>query len=91
MSAVVWFRRDLRLSDNPAWVAATREHDRIAALFVIDPRLWDGAPPRRTRLLAANLSALDARLGELGGRLRIVRGYPESEVCRVAEGNEAVY
>ena len=84
MSAVVWFRRDLRLSDNPAWVAATREHDRVAALFVIDPRLWDGAPPRRTRLL-------DARLGELGGRLRIVRGYPESEVCRVAEGNEAVY
>jgi deoxyribodipyrimidine photo-lyase len=91
MSAVIWFRRDLRLSDNPAWVAATREHDRVTALFVIDPRLWDGAPPRRTRLLAANLSALDARLGELGGRLRILRGNPQSEVCRVADGNEAVY
>ena len=31
---LVWFRRDVRLSDNPAWTAATR-FDQVVALFVI--------------------------------------------------------
>ena len=33
--AVVWFRNDLRLHDNPAWGTATSDHDRITALFVM--------------------------------------------------------
>ena len=35
-SAVVWFRRDVRLSDNPAWAAGTRS-DHVVPLFVVDP------------------------------------------------------
>ena len=30
--ALVWFRRDLRLDDNPAWAAATAAHQRVTAL-----------------------------------------------------------
>lgn len=33
-TAVVWFRRDLRLADNPALSAATRSADRVVALYV---------------------------------------------------------
>jgi deoxyribodipyrimidine photo-lyase len=34
--SIVWFRRDLRLEDNPAWSAATATADRVLALFVLD-------------------------------------------------------
>ena len=46
---IAWFRRDLRLDDNPAWAAATAEHGRVLALFVVDPALLDRAGPRRRR------------------------------------------
>lgn len=26
---MVWFRRDLRLDDNPAWARATAAHDQV--------------------------------------------------------------
>ena len=31
---VVWFRRDLRLADNPALVEAIEAHDQVVPLFV---------------------------------------------------------
>ncbi len=70
----MWFRRDLRLDDNPAFAAAAATHRDIAALFVLDPRLLDAAGPFRRRQLLADLAALDERLRALGGRLRVVAG-----------------
>ena len=32
--AVVWFRRDLRLADNPALAAALKSHERIVPVYV---------------------------------------------------------
>ena len=84
-SGLVWFRKDLRLTDNPAWAAATSDHDTVAALFVIDPRLWDGAMPHRRAQLAANLQSLDRQLRELGGRLRVELGDPALIVPAAAE------
>jgi deoxyribodipyrimidine photo-lyase len=88
---LVWFRRDLRLTDNPAWAAATADHDAVAALFVIDPRLWDRAPLRRRVQLAANLEALDRQLMEWGGRLKVRTGDPAAIVPAEAGGSRAVY
>ena len=73
MSAIVWFRRDLRLANNPAWAAATADHDEVTALFVLDDRLWKHAGPFRGPQLAAHLRSLDRRLQEAGGRLRVER------------------
>ncbi len=90
-SGLMWFRKDLRLADNPAWAAATSDHELVTALFVIDPRLWDGtAAPRRSQL-AANLGALDHELSELGGRLKVVAGDPAVVVPSEASGHESVY
>ena len=36
-TGLVWFRRDLRLDDNPAWARATSDHDNVVALYVVDP------------------------------------------------------
>lgn len=90
-TGLVWFRRDLRLLDNPAWAAATAEHDAVVALFVVDPRLWDEAHPARRAQLAANLGALDADLSAAGGRLRVDRGDPARIVPTIAGGMDAVY
>ena len=90
-TGLVWFRKDLRLTDNPAWAAATSDHESVVALFVIDPRLWDGAMPHRRAQLTANLHALDRQLVEAGGRLRVLTGDPPVLIPAVAAGHEAVY
>ena len=74
---LVWFRRDLRLDDNPAWAAATSENRFVVPLFVIDPRLMDRAGPYRRRQLLATIQALDYGLAQLGGRLLVRTGDPE--------------
>ena len=88
--AVVWFRRDLRLTDNPAWGAACSRHRRVTALFVIDPGLWDRVTVVRRDFLAARLRRLDDALVHLGGRLRVEWGDPVAVAPRVA-GRRPVY
>ena len=64
MPAIVWFRRDLRLSDHPAVLAAVAAaradgDPRVVPLFVVDPVLWNAAGDIRRASLAASLAALD--------------------------------
>jgi deoxyribodipyrimidine photo-lyase len=87
-NGLVWFRNDLRLADNPAWAAATANHERVTALFVVDERLW-GASEGRTAQLAAHLAGLDRVLAEWDGRLLIRRGDPETVVSEVAHSRSA--
>ena len=71
-SSLVWFRRDLRLHDQPALAAAIAAGDgRVVPLFVLDPRLLHGrfASPNRTWFLLGSLRALAADLESLGSPL----------------------
>ncbi len=88
-TAVMWFRRDLRLHDNPALRAAL-EADEVAPVFVVDPRLWDSAGPVRRTYLAASLQALDE---SMGGALVIRRGDPAEELTKLTRhlGAQAVH
>jgi len=83
-TAIVWFRRDLRLTDNPAWAAAVAAADTVVALFVVDPVLVRTGGARRLALLDAHLRALDDRLTEFGGRLHVVSGSAVAEVPAAA-------
>ena len=74
--AVVWFRRDLRLDDNPAWAAATAAHDAVLALYVLDRALLDAAGAHRRDRVLHDLAALDGTLRDAGGSLRVVHGAP---------------
>jgi len=82
----MWFRRDLRVDDNPAWAAATAAHDRVVALFVADRRLLDRAGPFRRRQLLANVAALDADLRQrTGAGLTVRSGNPVAAVGAVLD------
>ena len=88
----MWFRRDLRLGDNPAWNAATSRHERVVALFVIDPQLFQRTA-RRSEHLLHQLRALDDDLAKRGGRLLVRSGKPGRLVAAEAltSGSATVY
>ena len=76
--ALLWFRRDLRLADNPALLAAAQE-GAVLPLFVVDPTLWDRAEGPRQHYLAASLADLSERIGGL----HIRYGRPEKVIPEV--------
>ncbi|HTW13742.1 MAG TPA: deoxyribodipyrimidine photo-lyase [Nocardioides sp.] len=82
-SAVMWFRRDLRLADNPALVEAAGA-GAVLPLFVLDPALWVPAGPSRRAYLGASLRSLDASLRQRGAGLSVVRGDPVRRVVLAA-------
>ena len=79
--SVMWFRRDLRLADNPALLAAC-EADEVVPLFVIDPVLWSAAGQVRRAYLSGSLAALDE---SLDGALVVRHGDPREVVPALAE------
>jgi deoxyribodipyrimidine photo-lyase len=79
-TAVVWFRRDLRVADQPTFLAAADAADRALALFVLDPALLDPSGAARRNFLYGCLRELDSALG---GRLLVVKGDPADVVPRV--------
>ena len=83
--AIWWVRRDLRLADNPALLAAVDEGTGVLPLFVSDPVLRASAGRGRAAWLAAALVDLDDQLRAGGGPgLSVVEGRPEDVVPRVA-------
>ncbi len=78
--SVLWFRRDLRLNDHPALLAARENADEVVALIVIDPAL-EGTGRRRDRWLASVQALADS----LDGALVVRRGAPADVVPAVAE------
>ena len=92
MPAVMWFRRDLRLADNPALVEACADGD-VLPLFVLDPALWGPSGDVRRAYLAASLRALDASLRQRQASLAVVRGDPVRRVVLAAQavGAERVH
>lgn len=92
--AIVWFRDDLRLSDNPALAAAAAGGRPVLCLYVHDEdaslRPLGGAA--RWWLHGA-LAALAAAVAERGGSLEILSGPAASSILAAAQsvGAGAVY
>ena len=85
-TGIVWFRRDLRLGDNPALRAALDAHDHVVALFVHDPALVGPSGANRVAYLHATLDALHA---DLDGLLVERHGDPTAVVTALAAEVEA--
>jgi deoxyribodipyrimidine photo-lyase len=94
-TAIVWFRRDLRLADNAALDRARRAHDRVVPVFVWDPAAEaDWAPGAASRWwLHHALGDLDQRLRQRGSRLIVASGDTATELDRIRRvtGAEAIY
>ena len=88
-TAIAWFRRDLRLDDNPAWAAATEAHEQVTPVLVIEPGLLDAAGPHRRRAFLTAARALDDALAEQGGRLHVRTGDPRLILPAIAGEAEA--
>ncbi|MBB5837885.1 cryptochrome/photolyase family protein [Kribbella italica] len=82
MTALMWFRRDLRLTDNPALLEAVRAgNGQVCGLFVLDAALWDAAgDPRRDHLISSLKSLRDS----MDGKLVVRRGDPAKIVPDLA-------
>ncbi|HET9632536.1 MAG TPA: deoxyribodipyrimidine photo-lyase, partial [Terrabacter sp.] len=80
-TSVLWFRRDLRLTDHPALLAAVEAGAHVLPVFVLDPRLLDTDTPRSRRLLAS-VAALQK---DTRGALVIRHGDPVEVIPRLAE------
>ncbi|MYJ01099.1 MAG: deoxyribodipyrimidine photo-lyase, partial [Chloroflexi bacterium] len=78
-TTLAWFRRDLRLDDNPAWAAATAR-DKAVALVVLEPALLAAAGPWRRRAYLRAVAGLDRSLRSRGGSLRVETGDPAEVV-----------
>lgn len=86
MTRLMWFRRDLRLSDLPALLDAGADDADVLACYVLDPRLTASAGPRRLQFLYDSLRELhDA----LDGRLLVTRGKPTARIPAIAKAVEA--
>ncbi len=85
-TAVLWLRRDLRLADHPALLAARDQADEVLPLFVLDDALRGTSGTPRLAFLYRCLRELDERTD---GRLRVLTGRPEEVVPRVAREVEA--
>jgi len=90
--ALLWFRRDLRLSDHPALAAALAGGGPVILVFIRDAQLDRHGAAAKWRL-GLSLAALSARLEAIGSRL-ILRTGPALETLRavIAEtGARAVH
>lgn len=87
----MWFRRDLRLRDNPALLAAVAEaradgDGRVVPLFVVDPTIWGPAGDVRRAYLTKSLEALGTNLADA---LVIRHGDPRHVVPEVVRAAQA--
>ncbi len=82
---LLWFRRQLRLHDQPLFDAIDPAIDEVAGVFILDPREHqaevDGRPrtgPHRMRFLLESVADLRASLARRGVDLLVRVGEPES-------------
>ncbi|CAA9588432.1 MAG: Deoxyribodipyrimidine photolyase [uncultured Thermomicrobiales bacterium] len=94
-TAIVWFRRDLRLHDHPALVTAVREAERVIPLYLFDDALLDGKWPAPNRLwfMRESVRLLDEALRARGGGMAFRRGRAADVLPAFAAevGADAVY
>ena len=72
-NAIVWFRQDLRLSDNPAWAEACRHHDIVIPIYILDETTSPLGGAQRW-WLHHSLTSLDRDLKKLGLSLCLRQG-----------------
>ena len=95
MTAIVWYRDDLRISDHPAMSTAAKSHASVAVVLVLE----DTAPGHRPLggaarwWLAQSLRALQASLLKRGASLVLRKGSAPEVIAALARevGAEAVY
>jgi deoxyribodipyrimidine photo-lyase len=96
MSALVWFRRDLRLHDHAALYHALKRHQQVHCVFVFDRDILDkllSKEDRRVEFIWQSVRELKLELRSHGGDLHVLHDSAPTAVSRLAKilAVEAVY
>lgn len=91
--AIVWFRNDLRLTDNEALVEAYATHDSVIPVFIFDTRVFRGETSfgfaktgeYRARFIVDSVRDLQSRFRDRGGELYVYDGHPEEVLFELAQ------
>lgn len=70
-TSIIWFRRDLRINDHPALLAAIESSEQIIPLFILDKKQIDEAGSKLLAYMSQSLRKLDE---SLGNKLHIIEG-----------------
>ncbi|XP_028110695.1 (6-4)DNA photolyase isoform X2 [Camellia sinensis] len=92
-NSLIWFRKGLRIHDNPALEYASNGSTYLYPVFVIDPHYMEPDPTafspgstrsglNRIRFLLESLVDLDSSLQKLGSRLLVFKGEPSEVLFR---------
>ncbi|HET9522599.1 MAG TPA: deoxyribodipyrimidine photo-lyase [Terrimicrobiaceae bacterium] len=93
-TAIVWFRRDLRITDNTALAIAVNRWANVVPVYILSDwrgkHHWTG--PNRQRFLCGCIASLAQNLEAIGGRLVIRQGEAVKELAKLARetGAQAV-
>lgn len=85
--AIHWFRKALRLHDNPALIEACVDTNRVYPLFIMDSHLYhpDIVGVNRCAFLLESLHNLHDNLVNNGSRLFVVNGDPVEKLAGLLE------
>lgn len=86
MRSLIWFRRDLRISDNTALFEATQHaDDGVVGVFLVTPKQWieHNDSNCKVNFLIENVRDLSARLADLNIPLliKVCDDYQEASSC----------
>lgn len=77
---IMWFRRDLRLTDNAALYYALQQGLPVVPVFIFDRNILDqldDRTDRRVEFIHAALMQMQQQLVQLGSSLEVYDGFPE--------------
>ncbi len=91
--AIVWFRRDLRLADNPALMAAAETGRPLILLYIYETDLERPYGAAKNVWLHHSLKSLSKSIDDKGGKLLLREGPAEAVLDDIIEqsGAEAVF
>ncbi|XP_070532394.1 cryptochrome-1-like isoform X2 [Ptychodera flava] len=80
-----WFRKGLRLHDNPALLTACENCQEMRPIFILDPWFVKSGKVgvNRWRFLLQSLQDLDESLKKIGSRLFVLKGKPSEVFPRI--------
>lgn len=91
-TAIVWFKTDLRITDNETLVQAILKNDQVIPVycfdeshFTITTNGFQKTGAFRAQFIIESLIDLDNSLRELGSSLLVVKGKPEIELPKIVK------
>jgi deoxyribodipyrimidine photo-lyase len=95
-TSILWFKTDLRLTDNETLIKAIAQSEQIIPVYCFDDSHFETTKygfkktgSYRAQFILESLQDLDTNLRELGSGLLILKGKPEVEIPKIVQQYKA--